>query len=72
MYLFHDGGPYPRETCPLICFSNEWTAFYMKEISAKKELKASLFALVIIMKVIHRFFCRRMGQENFKNIRKLL
>ena len=44
----------------------------MKEISAKKELKASLFALVIIMKVIHRFFLQKNGSGKFQKYQKTI
>ena len=26
--LFHDGGPYHKETSPLIFSANQWTGFY--------------------------------------------
>ena len=41
-YLFHDGGPYPVETSPLICKANHWNGFYMIGIFVMKELIAKL------------------------------
>ena len=38
--LFHDGGLYHIQTSPLICSGKQWTAFYMKETSAMKELRS--------------------------------
>ena len=38
--LFHDRGPYHIETTPLICIANKWTAFYMIETFAIKQLHA--------------------------------
>ena len=35
---FHDGGAYHIETSPLIWSVNQWTGFYMLEISVMKEL----------------------------------
>ena len=31
----HGGGPYNRETSPLICSANQWTGFYMIRIMIK-------------------------------------
>ena len=36
--LFHDGGRYHIEPSPFICFSNQWTGFYMITASVMKEL----------------------------------
>ena len=42
--LFHDGGPYPMETSPLICYENQWTDFYMIGTSILKELKLRMLS----------------------------
>ena len=36
--LFHDGGPYHKETSPLICSAIRWTGFYMIRASVMKKL----------------------------------
>ena len=36
--LFHVGGLYHIETCPLIYRTNQWTHYYMIETSVMKEL----------------------------------
>ena len=41
--LFHDEGLHYIETSPLNCSENQWTGFYMIEISVMKELKAFSF-----------------------------
>ena len=38
LILFLNGGPYHIETSPLICWANQYTGFYMLEISVKKKL----------------------------------
>ena len=36
--LFYDGGPYHKETSPLICKANQWTGFSLIGSSIMKEL----------------------------------
>ena len=36
--LFHDGGPYHKETRPLICIANQWIGFYIIRTSVMKGL----------------------------------
>ena len=43
--LFHDGGCYHIETSPLICYSNQWTGFYMIMASVMKELNETVCAI---------------------------
>ena len=38
VYLFHDGGPYHRETSPLLSSANQWIGFYVIGTSFTKEL----------------------------------
>ena len=40
--LFHDGGLYHLETCPLICYKNHWTGLYLTGTSVMKEFKKIL------------------------------
>ena len=45
----HDGGCHYIETSPLICFANQWTGFYMITASVMKELRASVFHLLLYL-----------------------
>ena len=47
LQLFRDGGPYHRETSPLIYIANQWTGFYMILTSVMKELKKTYSKLII-------------------------
>ena len=38
-----NGGPCHTEISPLICFTNQWTGFYMIGTSVKKELMPVFF-----------------------------
>ena len=37
--LFHDRGPYHRETSPLVCRTNQCTCFFVTGAAVMKELK---------------------------------
>ena len=37
-WIFHDEGPYYKETNPLICRTNQWTGFYTIKTSVMKVL----------------------------------
>ena len=40
--LTRDGGPYHRETSPLICSANQWNGFYKIGSSVLKEFKKDI------------------------------
>ena len=42
-YLFHDSGPYQRETSSLTCTANQQTGFYVIGASVMKELHCNQF-----------------------------
>ena len=51
---FHVGDHYHIETSPLICFTNQWTGFYMIRTSIIKEFNVLTFYLANLYHAIFR------------------
>ena len=58
-FNFHGRGPKHIEITPLICRANQWTGFYMIEISVMKELKPRRDIFTTLLSTYDETFLRK-------------